>query len=310
MNYSAPRLSIVIATWNRGAMLERTLRSLATQTLPTEMWEAIVVNNNSTDDTAGVFACFATGMGIGLDIRMIDETRQGLSWARNRGIEAARGDIIVMIDDDEVARPGLMEAYFDFFVSRPSAVAAGGAMVACWEEERPRWMSHYTEAMVASTIYLGSRVRRFPPGRYPIGGNMAFRREVFERVGTFDTSLGRTGKALLGGEEKELFGRIAATVEDGGNEIWWVPGAVVDHLIPPSRVTDEHFRKQSRMVGVTARIISREKGRRGRALAGEVVKWGATLVLAAWFVVTMRPAKARYLVAMRFGISRGLLGIV
>ena len=94
------RLSIIIATYNRGEKLARTLRSLAAQTLPAGEWEAVVVNNNSTDDTPGVFARFTGAEGRDLNIRMVEETRQGLSWARNRGLAEARGEIIVMIDDD------------------------------------------------------------------------------------------------------------------------------------------------------------------------------------------------------------------
>jgi glycosyltransferase involved in cell wall biosynthesis len=297
------RLSLIIATYNRGEKLARTLRSLTAQTLSAREWEAIVVNNNSTDDTAEVFARFTAAEGRGLDIRMVTETRQGLSWARNRGLAEARGEIIVMVDDDEEANAGFLAAYLEFFDFHPEAVAAGGPMIACYEEVRPRWMSHYTEALAASTINLGGRMRRFPRGSYPIGGNMAFRREVFERIGTFDTSLGRTGAALLGGEEKELFGRLTAS----GGEIWWVPTAIVHHLIPPARLTDAHFRKLSRMVGVTARTLARGRGAYLCAIAGEALKWCATLVLAGWFTLALRPSKARYLLIMRSGITRGLL---
>lgn len=296
-------ISVVIATWNRGEKLAGTLGSLAGQTLPAAEWEAVVVNNNSTDDTAEIFARFADGQGRMLNMRMVDEVRQGLSWARNRGIAETRGDIVVMIDDDEEVNSGFLEAYRDFFETHPSAMAAGGPMVARYEEGRPRWMSHYTEALTASTIDLGARIRLFPRGRYPIGGNMAFRREIFERVGVFDTSLGRAGKALLGGEEKDMFGRIAAV----GGQSWWVPGAVVDHLIPPSRVTDSHFRRLSRMVGVTARTLSHGRGNYVRAILAEAVKWGATLVIAAWFTLTLRPLKAKYLIVMRCNITKGLV---
>jgi glycosyltransferase involved in cell wall biosynthesis len=309
-------LSIVIATYNRGEKLSRTLRSLAGQTLPADVWEAVVVNNNSTDDTADLFARFAAEEGRGLNIRMVSETRQGLSWARNRGIDDTLGAIVVMIDDDEEINPGFLAAYAEFFETHPSARAAGGRMTAFYEDERPAWMSHYTEALAASTIDLGDRVRRFPRGRYPIGGNMAFRREVFERFGRFDTELGRTGggaadNSLLGGEEKELFGRIAAAGggRSGAGGIWWVPGAEVLHLIPPSRVTDAHFRRLSRMVGVTVRTISLRQGHGAlfRAIAAEAAKWGATLALALWFVATLRPSKGRYLIVMRYEISAGLL---
>jgi glycosyltransferase involved in cell wall biosynthesis len=303
-------ISVIIATWNRGEKLERTLRSLAAQSLPPGRWEAVVVNNNSTDDTAEVFARFvagnATGDGAGgaLNVRMVDEPRQGLSWARNRGLAETRGAIIARIDDDEEADPGYLAAWLDFFATHPAAVAGGGPMLPSYEAERPLWMSHYTEALATSTIDLGGRERPFPRGRYPIGGNMAFRREVFDRVGGFDTALGRTGGALIGGEEKELFGRVALS----GGEIWWVPTARIDHLIPPSRLTEAHFRKLSRAVGVTARALT--KGRKVsllRALAAEAVKWCATLILAAWFTLTLRPAKARQLIIMRREITRGLI---
>ena len=298
------KISIVIATFNRGEKLVQTLRSLAAQTLPAAEWEAVVVNNNSTDNTPGVFARFAaSASGCLLDVRMVDERHQGLSWARNRGIDEARGEIIVMIDDDEEVNPGFLAAYLEFFEGHPTAVAAGGPMLARYEETRPRWMSHYTEALAASTIDLGEGIRRFPCGRYPIGGNMAFRREVFERVGVFNTALGRAGRSLVGGEEKELFRRIAGT----GGETWWVPGAIVYHLIPPSRVTDEHFRRLSRMVGVTAHLLSEGRGAYVRALVAEAVKWGATIVFAAWFALTLRPSKARYLIIMRCNITRGLV---
>jgi glycosyltransferase involved in cell wall biosynthesis len=300
-------ISIVIATWNRGAKLAGTLSSLAAQTLPPDRWEAVVVNNNSTDDTAEVFARFvASPAGRMLNVRMVDEPRQGLSWARNRGLAEVRGRIVAMIDDDEEVNPGFLAAYLDFFASHPQALAAGGPMVARYEQGRPRWMSHYTEALAASTIDLGRRVRQFPRGRYPIGGNMAFRSEVFERVGLFDTALGRTGGALLGGEEKDLFDRIGR-LDGFGGEIWWVPGATVDHLIPPSRLTDKHFRRLSRMVGATARILSKSRGAYPRALLAEALKWCATLLLAAWFTLTLRPSKARYLIIMRREITAGLL---
>ncbi len=140
---------------------------------------------------------------------------------------------------------------------------------------------------------------------------MAFRRVVFEIYGAFSTSLGRTGPALLGGEEKDLFARIAAggSYRHPSNGIWWVPGATVDHIIPPSRLTDAHFRKLSRMVGHTARLLALSRGAYVRALAAEALKWCATLVLATWFVLTLRPSKGRYLIIMRREITRGLCSL-
>ena len=80
-----PRLSLIVATYNRAEQLLTTLRSVAAQTAPAAEWECVVVDNNSTDDTAARFEEFRTAHPE-LPLRRVSETRQGLSWARNRGI--------------------------------------------------------------------------------------------------------------------------------------------------------------------------------------------------------------------------------
>ncbi len=66
-------ITLIIATWNRSAGLARTLASLGAQILPPGEWEAVVVNNNSTDDTTEVFERFAASAeGRALNVRMVD----------------------------------------------------------------------------------------------------------------------------------------------------------------------------------------------------------------------------------------------
>ncbi len=134
------KLSLVIATYNRGAKLAVTLDSLLAQTLPQELWEVVVVNNNSTDDTAERFAAYAAAHPE-LDVRMVRETEQGVSAARNRGIAESRGEYIVVIDDDERVVPGFLACYYELFESRPGAVAAGGRILPGFESLPPRWGS-------------------------------------------------------------------------------------------------------------------------------------------------------------------------
>ena len=93
-----PRLSLIVATYNRAEQLLTTLRSVAAQTAPAAEWECVVVDNNSTDDTAARFEEFLSAH-PGLPLRRVSETRQGLSWARNRGIAETTGDIVAIIDD-------------------------------------------------------------------------------------------------------------------------------------------------------------------------------------------------------------------
>ena len=291
------RLSLVIATYNRGAKLCTTLDSLLVQTLPQEQWEVVVVNNNSTDDTAARFADYVVAHPQ-LDARMVLETEQGVSAARNRGIAESRGEYIVVIDDDERVNEGFLRAYADFFDSHPEAVVAGGRIVAEYPGGRPAWMSKWVEMPIANPMDFGDAVRPFPAGRVPGGGNMAFRRAGLEGFGGFDPSLGRANGELIGGEENDFFERLRR----GGETIWYVPGAVMWHIIPPSKLTEEYFRRLSRNVGVSQRLRARIHGRMAKTCALEIAKWGATLLLA----LTMPPRKSRWLLRLRWGIARGI----
>ena len=141
------KLSIVVATYNRAQSLLRTLHSVVAQSAPKELWECVVVNNNSTDETEALFAAFAAEHSQ-FDLRIVRETRQGLSNARNCGIAASVGSYIAIVDDDETLEDSFAESYIEFFDSFPAAMAAGGAVKACYESKRPKWMSRFTEQKI------------------------------------------------------------------------------------------------------------------------------------------------------------------
>jgi len=116
------RLSLIIATYNRARPLLEALESVVAQDAPPALWECVVVNNNSQDDTEARFADFAARHPA-FALRMVREPRQGLSHARNCGIAAARGEYLAIIDDDERINPGFVAAYIRFFDTHPDAVA-------------------------------------------------------------------------------------------------------------------------------------------------------------------------------------------
>ncbi|MBR2443032.1 MAG: glycosyltransferase family 2 protein [Rikenellaceae bacterium] len=294
------KLSIVIATYNRAADLVRSLESLVEQTQSVQDWECVVVNNNSKDDTEEQFARFCE-QHPSLNLRMVREQNQGLSWARNRGIAESRGEIVAIIDDDETVNAEFVEGYISLFEKYPEASAAGGRVVPHFMGGRPRWMSRYTERPIAGTLDLGSEIKPFEKG-YPAGGNMAMRRSAIEELGAFDTALGRTGSNPMGGEEKEIMYRFAKA----GKAIYYTPTPVIYHYIPESKLTMEYFDRLCRMCGASERVMAQKSGRLLRAKVTEVAKWGATLVIAAWYVLGGNPTKASMLVRLRRGVSRGL----
>ncbi len=292
------RLSLIIPTHNRSERLIAALESVIRQDLPAADWECVVVSNNSTDDTVARFGDFAARY-PGLNLRLVTEDGPGVSYARNRGIAETSAPLLVFIDDDERINPGFLRAYADFFDAHPDAVVAGGRIIAEYVTGRPAWLSKYTVRPIANPMDFGDAVRPFPAGRVPGGGNMAFRRSAALRYGGFDPSLGRVGRMLIGGEENDFFERLMR----GGETCWYVPGAVMWHIIPPEKLTESYFRRLCYNVGVSQRLRAGMYRRYPKTLLFESLKWGATLLLS----LTMPPRKSLWLIRMRYEISRGLL---
>ena len=292
------RLSLIIPTHNRSERLIAALESVIRQDLPAADWECVVVSNNSTDDTVARFGDFAARY-PGLNLRLVTEDGPGVSYARNRGIAETSAPLLVFIDDDERINPGFLRAYADFFDAHPDAGVAGGRIIAEYVTGRPAWLSKYTEMPIANPMDFGDAVRPFPAGRVPGGGNMAFRRSAALRYGGFDPSLGRVGRMLIGGEENDFFERLMR----GGETCWYVPGAVMWHIIPPEKLTESYFRRLCYNVGVSQRLRAGMYRRYPKTLLFESLKWGATLLLS----LTMAPRKSLWLIRMRYEISRGLL---
>ncbi|MBQ6584971.1 MAG: glycosyltransferase, partial [Alistipes sp.] len=208
---------------------------------------------------------------------------------------------IAIVDDDETLEDSFVESYIEFFDAFPAAMAAGGAVKVCYEGRRPKWMSRFTEQMIANTLDLDVVVTLFPESRVPAGGNMAFRREAFDRVGLFNPQLGRNGKSLVGGEENDLFARLRRS----GELLYFVPNAAIYHYIPDSKLTDDYFDRLSYNVGLSKRMRAEADGTVEQLLRAEQKRQFATYILAALYAIALQPLKAKYLLRMRRGIYNG-----
>ena len=293
-------LSIIISTYNNATSLVRTLESVAKQDYDKKEWECVVVNNNSTDDTAERVSAFAEAHPE-LNIRVVEEPQQGLSYARNRGIAESKGQVIAFIDDDETINEGFVSAYIDLFRNH-GAFVGSGVLKVCYDSKRPKWMSHYTEKMIANPFDLGDEIVTVTTKITPTGGNMAFNREVFNLYGNFDTNLGRKGEALFGGEENDMFDRI----RDLGERVFYTPHAIAYHHIADRKLTPEYFDELSYGVGVSKRLRAEKYGTERELFADEKAKRRYTKVRALFYILTFRPQKAKWLVRMRNGISKGI----
>ena len=293
-------LSIIISTYNNAVSLVRTLESVAKQDYDKKEWECVVVNNNSTDDTAERVAAFAKA-NPEVNIKLVAEPQQGLSFARNRGIAESKGQFLAFIDDDETINEGFVSAYIDLFRNHGAFVASGVLKVR-YDSKRPKWMSRYTEQMIANPFDLGKSIVTVTRTVTPTGGNMAFNREVFNLYGNFDTNLGRKGSELFGGEENDIFARI----RDLGERIFYTPHAIAYHHIADRKLTPEYFDKLSYGVGVSKRLRAEKYGTENELFADERAKRRYTWILALLYTLILQPQKAKWLVRMRKGISKGI----
>lgn len=293
-------LSIIISTYNNAVSLIRTLNSVAKQDADKAIWECVVVNNNSTDNTAEMVAAFAKEHSD-INIKLVDEAQQGLSYARNRGIAEAEGQFLAFIDDDETINEGFVSAYLDLFHNH-GAFAGAGALKVRYDSARPKWMSYYTEKMIANPLDLGKEIITITSSVNPTGGNMAFNREIFRLYGGFDTDLGRKGKELSGGEENDMFQRL----RDLGERVFYTPHAIAYHHIADRKLTPEYFDKLSYGVGVSKRIRAEKFGTEEELFRDERKKRRYAKILAILYTLTFQLQKAKWLMRMRNGISKGV----
>ncbi|MDA3883089.1 MAG: glycosyltransferase [Bacteroidales bacterium] len=296
------KISVVVCTYNREKYILDSLTSLRDQTFEESLYEIILVDNNSTDTTA--LKCLEFGQSAShLNYHYYKETKQGLSYARNRGIALAKGEIIVFLDDDAVASKTYLEEIMFFFETHPSVSALGGRIFPKYEVSKPEWMPDVLTPLF-SIIDLGDVDKPFRSGKYPIGANMAFRSSVFELCGDFNTELGRTGKNLMGGEEKDLFYRM----QQQSLSVWYAAKPWVYHIIPESRMTKEFLKNQALGVGMSEKQRTRFSiEKRMVSYAKECVKWIGSVLYFFFFVLQFQFHKAFIIILFRLWVSTGLL---
>ena len=246
------RYSVVIATYNRADDLRATLASLATLQ-PDGAWETIVVDNNSTDDTRAVVESAARDFPAPL--RYVFEAEQGRSPALNAGIRAAAGDIIVTTDDDVRVEADWLTRAGDA-LTRLQCDYVGGRVLPIWGGPRPDWLAEGGKywAVIALLEY-GSEPIEFG-AKVPLGVNMAFRRDAFDRAGFFDPQTGRKAGTLLGQEIREWCIRARAAGVRG----FYAPELSLRHIIPASRLNKAYFRRWFYWRGVSRAMLYERAG--------------------------------------------------
>ncbi|MBL4780848.1 MAG: glycosyltransferase [Porticoccaceae bacterium] len=236
-------LSIIICTYNRDKIIIDSITSFYSMRYSEAIeFELIIVDNNSSDNTRSVVQELSAQHDT---LLYVFEPIQGLSQARNRGIQEAKGNIIVFVDDDVYFSNNWLTDIIAAF-DEPSVECVGGNIIPVFDAGKPEWLENPSLAIFGSTNF-GSESRRLRLPDHPFGGNMAFRRSVFDVIGVFDTALGRKKDSLLSSEETELFYRI----QKNNIPVWFTPNATIYHRIPNERAQKDWIYKRYYWQGIS-----------------------------------------------------------
>lgn len=249
--------TVLICTYNRADLLRETLTALQRMIPPADCRvEILVVDNNSTDGTPSVVATYAAGCRF--PVTCLHETRQGKSFALNRGLEHSHGDVIALTDDDVVPADDWLARIVDGFRTHDVTFVFGKVL--------PRWSvtpppellterARHIWGPLALLDYGDTETEYLPDTRgvgLPIGANLALSRQAIVTIGGWRTDLGKVNNTLISGEDHEIFMRLRRHDLFRG---LYDPLNVVHHYVPASRLTRRYFRRWFYWSGKTRALM-------------------------------------------------------
>jgi glycosyltransferase involved in cell wall biosynthesis len=250
-------VTVAIQTYNRSATLAETLKSLRDLRCPeTAEYEILVVDNNSNDGTPQVIQEY--GRLLAPRLRSVLEPRQGLSHARNRALQEARGQLVSFLDDDVIVDPDWLSAVTAAF-EKHSATVVGGRSYLIYRSRRPAWLPEHYEFYLSRLDYGDQVIVDTDQDLY--GLNFSVRKDVALQVGGFNPSLGRCGLvSFRSGEESDLLRKIRGR----GGVVVYEPRAVVGHIVLESRLRMKWFVRRAFSAGVDTETLGLLEGNRPR----------------------------------------------
>jgi GT2 family glycosyltransferase len=193
MPASAPEVTIVTPTYNRWSSLQRLLAALERQSCGRDRFEVVVIDDGSTDGTPHALSTLSTP----LTLTVLTQAHGGPAKARNLGVAHARGSLILFLDDDVQPVDGLVAAHLEKHAQHGAAAIVIGPMSPPSDWPRPVWIRWEEEKLERQ--YAAMLAGRFScTHRQFYTGNSSLSRELFVRVGGFDTTFKRAEDVELG----------------------------------------------------------------------------------------------------------------
>ncbi|MEW6116837.1 MAG: glycosyltransferase family 2 protein [Nitrospirota bacterium] len=221
-------ISILLATYRRPDMLVRTLESFCHLTAEELDWEVIVVDNADDEDTRQIVERFRSV----LEVTCLVERKRGKNNALNRGLEGARGELLIFTDDDVIADPMWLIEMWEGAARWPDHAVFGGRIIPKFDSTRiPISKKH--PFFRGAYVLADWEIDEGPyDASYVWGPNMAVRAEIFRKGWRFNTDVGPNGGNYIMGSETEFTVRL----EKEGFRSVYLPGSLVFHQIRPEQL--------------------------------------------------------------------------
>lgn len=234
-------VSIIIPTYNRADMLGITLKSFIEQEYPKDLYEIIVVDNNSTDNTREIIEKWQNQSKVKL--KYIFEQRQGVHYARNTAAKNALGNILYFTDDDMIATSNLLKNLINVFKKNENIGSATGRVLPKWSVTPPEWIK---QLCYNANLSLNDKGHHLFVSSEDIGVfscHQAILKEVFFQSGGFNPE--NTAGEWIGDGETGLNIKI----KELGYNFAYVGNSIIYHMIPQARMTQEYLNKRFKNQG-------------------------------------------------------------
>jgi glucosyl-dolichyl phosphate glucuronosyltransferase len=244
-------ISILIPTHNRESLLEKTLNSLSQINVPLNLdVEVIVTANACKDRTLYLLAEYQKTFPF--QLKFFNELEPGANIARNRCLQEAQGEILAIVDDDVQFDKDWLVGLVEAFES-DSIDIVGGRVLLWWEAVNPpQWLTPQLQILLSAYDLGDSDLAVSLPG--PIGANLAFRRSVYESLGSMSTSIQNKHNKINRGDEIEYLTRA----DKAGFKALYASKALVYHWVPPNKLRPEFFKTSGLGFG-SSRVYMKER---------------------------------------------------
>jgi glycosyltransferase involved in cell wall biosynthesis len=235
-------ISIVICCYNSEKRLPETLYHLFSQVISKEiLWEIIIVDNNSTDNTRHVALEEWRKYSTNTNFRIMDEPKAGLSYARAKGIAKAEGKYILFCDDDNWLDSNYVQQAVEIMESNPKIGMLGGKGTAISDIKLPYWFEKYQSCYaVGSQNNFSGDITSNKGAVY--GAGCILRKEIWNKIKNSNVHFlltDRKGNKITSGGDSEMCYLIAAS----GYQIHYANKLIFKHFIDPSRLTIQYLKK-------------------------------------------------------------------